>query len=92
VLRGLVAQRLLPRLDDGTRIAVVEALTATPATRTILRDADRRDDLRAAIAAGGEHGMQTFEQHARELLSEELISAETAAAIPDPGAAAPGGS
>lgn len=92
VLRGLVAQRLLPRRDDVTRVALVEALTATPVTRAILRDADRRDDLRAAIAAGREHGMQSFEQHARELLSEELISAETAAAITDPGAAGPGDS
>jgi twitching motility protein PilT len=92
VLRGLVAQRLLPRQDDGTRIALVEALIATPTTRAILRDADRREDLRAAVAAGREQGMQTFEQHARELLSEDLISAETAAAITDAGAAAPGGS
>ncbi len=92
VLRGLMAQRLLPRRDDGTRVALVEALIATPVTRAILRDADRRDDLRAAIAAGREHGMQSFEQHARELLSEDLISAETAAAITDPGAAAPGDS
>jgi hypothetical protein len=36
--------------------------------------------------------MQTFEQHAGELLAQELISTETAAAITDPGAAAPGGS
>ena len=92
VLRGLVAQRLLHRQDDGTRIALVEALTATPATRAILRGTDRRDELRAAMAAGTEHGMQSFEQHARELLGEDLISAETAAAITDPGADAPGGS
>ena len=92
VLRGLVAQRLLPRRDDGTRIPLVEVLTATPATRAILRDADRRGDLRAAIAAGRDAGMQTFAQHAGELLAEDLISAEAAAAITDTGADTSGGS
>jgi twitching motility protein PilT len=92
VLRGLVAQRLLPRQDDGARVAVVEVLTTTPGTRAILRDTDRREELRAAMAAGGEFGMQSFEQHARELLEDDLISVVTAAAVSDTDAPAPGGS
>jgi Tfp pilus assembly ATPase PilU len=44
------------------------------------------------MAAGGEFGMQSFEQHARELLEDDLISVVTAAAVSDADAPAPGGS
>ena len=44
-LRGVVAQRLLPKKDDDGRISVVEVLVCTPAARACLRDADKLEDL-----------------------------------------------
>jgi len=81
VLRGIIAQRLLPRLDEVGRIAVVEALVATPAARALLRDTERLSGLRAVMTEGEEQGMQTFEQHVARLLEEGEISDEAAAAL-----------
>jgi twitching motility protein PilT len=80
-LRGVIAQRLLPRRDGQGRVAAVEVLLGTPATRAVLREPDRPDVLRAEIARGGASGMQTFEQHVAQLLEQELISPDTAAAF-----------
>jgi twitching motility protein PilT len=81
VLRGIIAQRLLPRLDEIGRIAVVEALVATPAARALLRDTERLSGLRVVMTEGEEEGMQTFEQHVARLLEEGEISDEAAAAL-----------
>jgi len=81
VLRGVLAQRLVPMKDDGGRIAAVEVLVATAAVRAILRDPERIHSLRTVMFEGGEDGMQTFEQCAAQLQAEGQISAEAAAAL-----------
>jgi twitching motility protein PilT len=81
VLRGIIAQRLLPRRDEVGRIAVVEALVATPAARALLRDTERLGGLRVVMTEGEEEGMQTFEQHVARLLEQGEITDEAAAAL-----------
>ncbi len=80
-LRGLIAQRLLPRKDQEGRVVALESLTATAHVRGILRDPDRRAELHKAMQDGGDQMMQTFEQHAARLLEEGAISAEAANAL-----------
>jgi twitching motility protein PilT len=81
VLRGVLAQRLVPTKDDGGRIVAVEALVATPSVRSILRDPERIHSLKTAMFEGTEDGMQTFEQCATRLQADGQISAEAAAAL-----------
>ncbi len=81
VLRGVVSQRLLPRKEGEGRLPVLEVLTATAATRAILREPERLAALRALIAEGASEGMQTFEQHAGRLVDAGDIAAESASAL-----------
>jgi twitching motility protein PilT len=81
VLRGVIAQRLLPRRDEGGRVAAVEVLIATPEVRALLRDPERVSGLRNLMSEGGEEGMQTLEQHVATLLESGEIAPETSAAL-----------
>jgi twitching motility protein PilT len=81
VLRGILAQRLVPRKDEGGRVVAVEALTATPPVRAILRDPERIGALRVVMMESAEDGMHTFEQHASMLLEQGVITAEAAHAL-----------
>ena len=80
-LYAVVSQRLLPRADDGGRVAVVEVLICTPEIREVIRNRHRAGELQAMIEAGnGEQEAQTFDQHLQELVQEKVIAVETAAA------------
>jgi twitching motility protein PilT len=79
-LRGVVAQRLLPRKDESGRITVIELMVGNPAVRACLRDADRLDDLEDEIE-GGDDGMQTFAQHAGRMVKAGDISKDTAQVV-----------
>ncbi|MBK6421350.1 MAG: PilT/PilU family type 4a pilus ATPase [Gemmatimonadetes bacterium] len=81
VLRGVIAQRLLPRKDEGGRVPVVEVMVATHEIRGILREPERLAGLRHLMAAGGGEGMQTLDQHVSRLLESGVIASETAAAL-----------
>jgi twitching motility protein PilT len=80
-IRGIVAQRLLPRKDEKGRVAAVEVLLGTSTTRVALRESDRVQALRTEMSRGGESGMVTFEQNVAQLLKRDEISKETAAAF-----------
>lgn len=81
VLRGIIAQRLLPRKDEGGRVPAVEVLVTTPEVRTLLRDAERVSGLRGLMAEGEAEGMQTLERHVARLLEAGEIAPETSAAF-----------
>src|SRR2546426_10539686 len=85
-LQAVVAQRLLPRADGHGRAAAVEVLICTAAARDIIRGAGRVAELYDYIrGAGGQYGMQTFDQHLMDLVGEEVITYGTAlAAAPTP--------
>ena len=73
-LKAVLAQRLLPR-EGGGRTALRECLVNTPAVGNIIRE-NRLQELNSVLQSGGEAGMCTFEQDAKRLLKEGLISKE----------------
>jgi twitching motility protein PilT len=81
MLRGILAQRLLPRQGGTGRIVAVEVLIPTPSMKEILRDPERVGTLRAMMADGGAEGMQTFAQHAARLQEAGEIGPEAAQAL-----------
>lgn len=81
-LLAIVSQQLLPRADGAGRIAAMEILIANPAIRDCLKDPARVVEIRSMMADGhAKSGMQTFQQHLEELVSEGIISPETAKAV-----------
>jgi twitching motility protein PilT len=71
VLRGVISQRLLPKLGGG-RCAVVEAMVVNARIADLIREG-RPDEITGAIGEGEYFGMQTFEQALIErVLAKEL--------------------
>ncbi|MEO8289486.1 MAG: PilT/PilU family type 4a pilus ATPase [Gaiellaceae bacterium] len=76
VLRGVVSQRLLPKVDGG-RVAAVEVMINTARIADLIRDGES-DKIPEAIEEGDFHDMQSFSQHLVELVLAGLIDEETA--------------
>jgi twitching motility protein PilT len=72
-LVGVVAQRLLPRIDGG-RIAAFEILLATPAVRNLIRDA-KAEQLSNVISTGMRQGMQTMDGSVEQLVAAGIVAA-----------------
>ncbi|OLD85993.1 MAG: type IV pili twitching motility protein PilT [Gemmatimonadetes bacterium 13_1_20CM_4_66_11] len=80
-LHAVVSQRLLPRADGHGRAAALEVLLATGTARDMIRDRDRTPSLQGYIKESREqYGMQTFDQHLMDLVSDEVVTYETALA------------
>lgn len=78
-LKGIVCQRLLPRLDGG-RVAVLEVLVTTSRIQEFLLDPSKQSEIEDAIAEGAYYGMQTFDQHILALFSQGLLGQREALA------------
>jgi twitching motility protein PilT len=76
VLRGIVAQQLLPT-TKGKLVAAREILINTPAVSNLVRE-NNIAQLYSAIQTGAKDGMVTMEQSVKELLKQELIDQNTA--------------
>ena len=85
-LQAVVSQRLLPRADGHGRVAAMEILIATGTVRDLIKDVTRTPELHDYIRdAHDQYGMQTFDQHLMDLVSEDVVAYETAlAAASDP--------
>ena len=79
-LRGIVAQRLVPRADLVGRVPIVEALVATGRVFDRIIDAERTHELEDIIREGAFYGMQLFDQHALELYRAGVITRQVALA------------
>jgi twitching motility protein PilT len=78
-LQAVVSQRLLPRADGKGRAAALEILLCTATARDMIRDPERTPELHEYIKGSREqYGMQTFDQHLMELVSEGVVTYETA--------------
>ncbi len=88
-VHAIVAQQLLPRVDDGGKVVACEIMFGTPQVRGALRDTARHGDLKNLMAAGTDQGLQTFEQAFSALVSSGRITVETARAAALPSAPAP---
>jgi twitching motility protein PilT len=77
VLRGVVSQRLLPRVDGG-RVAAVEVMVTNARIADLIREA-RPDEIHDAIEEGEFFNMQTFAQALIQLVVSGEIDREIAA-------------
>jgi twitching motility protein PilT len=77
-LRGVVAQRLVPRSDLAGRVPVIETLVATGRVFDRIIDGERTHELEDVIREGSYYGMQLFDQHALELYRAGIISRQVA--------------
>jgi twitching motility protein PilT len=76
VLRGVISQRLMPRVDGG-RVAVVEVMVNNARIADLIREG-RPDEVGDAIAEGEYFDMQTFQQALIAKVLEGAIDAGTA--------------
>ncbi|SER96088.1 twitching motility protein PilU [Vreelandella subterranea] len=80
-LRAVVAQQLLPSLNGG-RCAAVEVMLQSSRLADLIRKG-RVDEIKAAMAASRDDGMQTFDQALFDLCQASQISQEVALAHAD---------
>ncbi|MEM1418665.1 MAG: PilT/PilU family type 4a pilus ATPase [Myxococcota bacterium] len=80
-LKGIIAQRLLPRADGTGRVVAVELLIVTGTARETIRRPEGNLPLKDVMERGVHpYGMQTFEMAMRELVTAGLIDVEVARA------------
>jgi twitching motility protein PilT len=77
VLRGIVSQRLLPRIDGG-RIAAVEVMVTNTRIADLIRD-NQPESITDAIAEGSFFDMQSFSQALIDLVVSGQVDQEVAA-------------
>jgi twitching motility protein PilT len=77
VLRGVISQRLLPRLGGG-RVAAVEVMVNNARVADLIREA-RPDEIHDAIDEGEFFDMQTFSQALIDLVVRGEVDRELAA-------------
>ena len=79
VLKGVISQRLLPRVDGKGRVPAVEILIATGAIRDCILEPEKTGLIHDFIEQGSDHyGMQTFDQSLFALYEGGLITLEDA--------------
>ncbi len=79
VLKGIVSQRLLPKLEGG-RIPAVEILLGSPAVATNIREG-KTHLIDSVIQTSSDVGMITLESSLATLVSQGIVSLETAKAF-----------
>ena len=75
-LRSVIAQTLMKKVGGG-RLAAWEIMIGTPAIRNLIRE-DKVAQMYSAIQTGQAVGMQTLDQHLKELLQRGLITRQDA--------------
>jgi twitching motility protein PilT len=79
VLKGAIAQRLMPRADGLGRVPAVEVMISTAFIRDCIVDKDKTNQIHGAIAAGtSQYGMQTFDQSIFGLYQQGFVTLEEA--------------
>jgi twitching motility protein PilT len=79
VLKAVVSQRLIPKVDGKGRAPAVEVLMSTAFIRDCIMDKEKTHHIHAAIAQGtSQYGMQTFDQSIFDLYESGLVSYEEA--------------
>jgi twitching motility protein PilT len=81
-LRGIVCQRLVPRLEGSGRVLVQEVMLATGRIRERLADpdGDAQGSISEIMAADDYEGMITFDRHLLQLLRDGTVSPAVAVA------------
>lgn len=75
--RSVVSQVLLKKKEGKGRVAALEIMIGTPAVRNLIREG-KVAQLPSALQTGHKWGMQTLDQHLKELVSKDVITKEAA--------------
>ncbi|ARB91911.1 type IV pilus twitching motility protein PilT [Legionella longbeachae] len=78
-LQAVIAQTLLKK-NGGGRVAALEIMICTGAIRNLIRE-DKVAQMYSSIQTGQAKGMQTLDQHLKELVNKNIISRNTAHAV-----------
>jgi twitching motility protein PilT len=79
VLKAVISQRLIPRVDGNGRAPAVEVMISTAFIRDCIVDKEKTHLINSAIAAGtSQYGMQTFDQSIFGLYKQGLVAYEEA--------------
>jgi len=76
-LQGIICQKLLPRVAERGRVLAFEVLVATPAVRSLIREA-KIQQLPNVISTSREDGMILMDRCIRSLYEQGFISYDTA--------------
>ncbi len=76
-MKGMVSQRLIPKIDGVGRIPAVEVMLNTPLMSDLIFKGDVHE-MKSLIAKSNEAGMQTFDQALFNLYEEQKITFEDA--------------
>jgi twitching motility protein PilT len=77
ILKAVISQRLIPRMDQQGRVPAVEVMISTPYIQECIQDKEKTALIRDAIMAGvSQYGMQTFDQSIFQLYRDGYISFE----------------
>jgi twitching motility protein PilT len=77
VLKGVIAQQLLPRSDTNGRVAAFEVLLVNSAVRNLIRE-DKSFQIPSIIQTSKKEGMQTMDESIVSLYYRNLITSQTA--------------
>jgi len=76
-LRTVICQQLLPRAGGGRRVPAYEIMKVTPAIANLIRDA-KTHVIPGQLQLGRKHGMIDLDTRLQEMVTQGLISTETA--------------
>ncbi len=75
VLKAVISQRLIPKIDGQNRVPAVEVMLTTAFIRDCIVDKEKTHLINGAIASGtSQYGMQTFDQSIFGLFEQGLVS------------------
>jgi twitching motility protein PilT len=77
-LKGIISQRLLPRLDGSGRIPAVEVLVMNGRIHDLVLNPEQTHMIHGIVAESSFYGMQTFDQALLNLYRSGLVSLEDA--------------
>lgn len=76
-LRGIISQRLVPKVGGG-RVAAVEVLVTTGRARDMITNPEETGRIAEVIADGEYDGMQTFDQALFKLVTDGTVTLDDA--------------
>ncbi len=76
-LEAVICQQLMARAGMPGRICAMEVMICTPAIRNLIREA-KSHQIPSAIQTGAKFGMQTMDQHLRDLYLQGVITYDDA--------------
>ncbi len=76
-LEAVICQQLLPRAGMPGRVCAMEIMIATPAIRNLVREA-KSHQITSIIQTSASFGMQTMDQHLRDLYARGVITYDDA--------------